>query len=242
MAARSKAARASEEEFHGFPPEFFTFYAGLEQDNSKDYWEAHKDIWEDAVQRPTQQLISELEGRWGPLRAFRPQQDVRFSKEKLPYKTWVGITTSSKAVGGVGYFARIESTGMRIAAGAMVMAPDQIERFRAAVLHDSYGAEFERIAKRLKSKSLPVCSGRAPELKRIPSAYDAEHPRAEYLRWKGAVVIREYDLASWMHTRHALNRVADVWSAAQPLTDWIERHVGQSEEPMRQRGGARKSA
>ena len=124
----------------------------------------------------------------------------------------------------------------------MVMASDQLDRFREAIVHDIYGPEFEKIAKKLAAQSLQVCSGRAPELKRYPPGYDETYPRSGYLRWKGAVVIREYGRAEWMHTREALDRIREVWQAAVPLKEWIDQHVGLSGKPQRPRGGIRKSA
>lgn len=222
--------------FKGFPPELFTFFEGLEQDNSKTYWEAHGDIWEKKIQRPVQEIIADLEPEFGPLRTFRPNRDVRFSKDKSPYKLWVGVTSTPMAVGGVGFFLRLEASGIRMAAGAMVMARDQLERFRAAIAHDVDGPQFEKLAKKLEAKSLPVTGGREPALMRTPRGYPPEHPRGEFLRWKGAVVIKEYERAKWMHTPKALDKVLEVWRGAKPLKEWIDAHVGPSQEPPRLRG------
>jgi uncharacterized protein (TIGR02453 family) len=150
--------------FRGFPPELFTFFEGLEQDNSKTYWDANKSIWETKIQAPTQELIAELEPEFGPLRSFRPNRDVRFSQDKSPYKTWAGVASSDRAVGGIGYFLRLEATGLRMAGGAMVMARDQLERFRTAIDHPVYGPEFETMVKKLDKKSLSVTGGKEPPL------------------------------------------------------------------------------
>lgn len=241
MTGQTKQRTENQGTFQGFPPEFFAFYEGLEKDNSKDYWNARKDDWEQYVREPTQQIMAELEPRFGQLRSFRPQQDTRFTADKSPYKLWTAVTSTPQAVGGVGYFVRIEASGLRAAAGAMVLASDQVDRFRTAVVNDMSGAEFTDIAAELAARDLPVSSGRAPELKRVPSGYPADHPRAEYLRWKGAVVIREYHRAGWMHTREALDRVREVWEAAEPLKQWIDRYVGASRKPTPQRGFPRRA-
>ncbi|MER7756975.1 DUF2461 family protein, partial [Kitasatospora sp. NPDC097643] len=120
-------------EFTGFPAELFTFLEGLEQDNSKAYWEAHRAVWEASVKDPVERLMADLAPEFGPLRTFRPNRDVRFSQDKTPYKTWVGVATSERAVGGIGAFLRVDADCLRLAGGAMALAPDQIKRFRAAV-------------------------------------------------------------------------------------------------------------
>src|SRR4029079_4536588 len=100
-----------------------------------------------------------LEEEFGPLRTFRPNRDVRFSHDKSPYKTWACVASSDRAVGGVGCFLRIEAAGLRMACGAMVMARDQIERFRSAIDNATSGAEFEDMVKTLDAKGLTVSGG-----------------------------------------------------------------------------------
>jgi len=223
-------------EFRGFPPEMFAFFEGLEQDNSKAYWEANKATWEAKVQAPTQAIVADLEEEFGPLRTFRPNRDVRFSPDKSPYKTWAGVASSDRAVGGIGCFLRIEAAGLRMACGAMVMARDQIERFRHAIDNANSGAAFEDMVKTLDAKGLTVSGGREPALTRVPPKFAKDHPRAEYLRWKGAIVIKEHERAKWMHTPKAMDRVLEVWRGAEPLKDWIDEHVGASHDPASRRG------
>jgi uncharacterized protein (TIGR02453 family) len=161
---------------------------------------------------------------------------VRFSKDKSPYKTWVGVTTSERSVGGIGCFLRLEASGMRLASGSMVMAPDQLERFRAAIDNAASGAEFEKICRQLAAHKLPVGPGRQPPLMRTPSGYPKDHPREEILRWKGAVVVKEHERAAWMHKPAAVEKIREVWAGAAPLTKWIDKYVGESTTPARGRG------
>ncbi|MCM2389874.1 DUF2461 domain-containing protein [Streptomyces albipurpureus] len=222
--------------FDGFPPQLFAFLEGLEKDNSKTYWEANRATWEEYVKGPVNQLMADLEEEFGPLRTFRPHRDVRFSKDKSPYKTWVGVTTSDRAVGGIGAFLRIESDDMRLAGGAMAFAPDQVKRFRSAVADGRSAHEFEDIRRQLADRQLPVGPGVQPVLKRTPADYPADHHRAEILRWKGAVVIKEYERAEWMHRPQAIDTVREVWNAIMPLKEWIDEYVGESQDPPRRRG------
>jgi len=118
----------------------------------------------------------------------------------------------------------------------MVMAPDQLERFRASIDNAAAGAEFEKICRRLAAADLPVGPGRQPPLMRTPAGYPKDHPREEILRWKGAVVVKEYERAAWMHKPAAVDRIREVWSGAAPLTKWIDKYVGESTVPARGRG------
>jgi uncharacterized protein (DUF2461 family) len=72
--------------FKGWPVEAVEFYEGLEADNTKTYWQEHKSVYERCVKVPTEELLSELAEAFGAGRVFRPYRDVRFSKDKTPYK------------------------------------------------------------------------------------------------------------------------------------------------------------
>ena len=111
--------------FKGWKVEALEFYEGLEVENTKPYWERHKDVYTDLVRAPMEALLAELEPDWGEGHVFRPYRDVRFSKDKSPYKTAIGAT-----VGGTGY-VQLNAAAWPPARGMWEMASDQLERFRA---------------------------------------------------------------------------------------------------------------
>lgn len=230
--------------FQGFYPEAFTFFAELEKDNSKTFWEAHKALWEKKVHQPMQDFMEAFEGEIPPLRMFRPNRDVRFSKDKSPYKLWIGATSEAKGVGGVGYYIRLGPTGLSVACGAYVMAKDQLERFRDAINHPLSGAQFEEMTQALAAVSLPVMSGGEAPLKTVPPGYPKDHPRAEFLRLKGVAVVKSFDKdEAWLFTPEAVEKVRAVWRGVEPLKDWLDSHVGPTQEPTeRARPKNRKAA
>src|SRR4051794_30489889 len=87
--------------FSGFPAAAATFYEGLAADNSRAYWQAHKDVYAAAVRGPMEDLAEELHA-FGPFHVFRPNRDVRFSKDKTPYKDHVAAYGERE--GGSGYY------------------------------------------------------------------------------------------------------------------------------------------
>src|SRR5215472_1279333 len=123
--------------FAGWPEEALDFYDGLEADNSKTYWLAHKHIYEGCVLKPMTELLAELGPAYGEGKIFRPYRDVRFSKDKTPYKTAIG------AVIGPGY-VQLSAQGLACGTGMHGMAADQLERYRKAVAAEPSGAELER--------------------------------------------------------------------------------------------------
>ena len=84
--------------FSGFPPAALSFYAELEDENSRDWWLAHKDVYERDVREPMLALLDGLEDEFGAAKLFRPNRDVRFSADKSPYKTHQGALVGAGTV------------------------------------------------------------------------------------------------------------------------------------------------
>src|SRR5829696_50162 len=140
--------------FRGWPPEALTFYEGLEVDNSKAYWTAHKAVYEEAVRGPMEALADEVADEVGPLHLFRPYRDVRFSKDKSPYKTAIGA--AGELEGGSVVYVQLSATGLFAASGHYQPARDQLERFRAAVADDRSGPELEACVASLRADGYEV--------------------------------------------------------------------------------------
>ena len=115
----------------GIPADAVAFYAELEANNTKDWWTANKERYEQSVREPFAALTDALADEFGEARIFRPYRDVRFSADKTPYKTEQGAIAS--APGGAGYYVRLGSDGLVTGGGYMHGMPDQVARYRAAL-------------------------------------------------------------------------------------------------------------
>ncbi|MBT5552498.1 MAG: DUF2461 family protein, partial [Ilumatobacter sp.] len=69
------------------------------------------------------------------------------------------------------------------------------------------------------------------QLKTAPRGYPKDHPRIELLRMKGCIAVKNFGAPKWIHGAGAAKRIRDVWVGAQPLTDWLDAHVGPSTLP-----------
>jgi uncharacterized protein (TIGR02453 family) len=213
--------------FGGWPAEAFEFYAGLEADNTRTYWQAHRDVYERAVRAPFAELSGTVAKRYGPLRMFRPNRDTRFSRDKTPYKTAAAAMTETD--GGSSFYLQISAEGLFVGCGMYHLVADQLERFRAAIDDARSGPQVMRITAALEAKQYDI--GASETLKTAPRGYAKDHPRIELLRKKGLVTSRSFLLAKWMHTPKALDRVTQVWDDAKPLHRWLDQHVGPSTLP-----------
>jgi len=212
--------------FTGFPADAVTFYEGLRADNSRTYWQANRAVYEQAVRGPMLALLEEL-AEYGPFQVFRPYRDVRFSKDKTPYKENIGAYGERE--GGAGYYVAFSDTGMYVGSGYYQMASDQLERFRQAVDAQHTGTEVAALVAALERSGFRA--GAIDELKTAPRGYAKDHPRIALLRRKGLMAGRDFPLSKWMHTRSVINRVREAWVAADGLNDWLDRHVGPSTLP-----------
>ncbi|MEI7547628.1 MAG: DUF2461 domain-containing protein [Actinomycetota bacterium] len=212
--------------FNGFPAEGFDFFERLTADNSRTFWQANKGVYEQSVKQPIADFVDAI-GDYGPLHLFRPYRDVRFAKDKTPYKENAGAYGESQ--GGTGYYIHLGASGIFTGAGYYNMAGDQLEQFRAALDADATGSELERLAGACEKKGLTL--GSMTALKTAPRGFPKDHPRIGFLRRKGLFAGKEWPLAKWMHTKQALTKIMAVWHDASELTGWLDAHVGPSTLP-----------
>lgn len=212
--------------FKGWPAAAMEFYVGLEADNSKAYWLAHKTIYEESVKAPFLELSEAVEREFGPLHVFRPYRDTRFATDKTPYKTTAAAVTESE--GGASYYVQISAEGLYVGSGYYHLMPDQLERYRAAVGDNRTGPKFATAVDALRKQKYNVDARES--LKRVPRGFDPEHPRGELLRNKGLHVGKQFPTARWLHSAAALDRILTTWRAAAPVNRWLDRHVGPSTE------------
>ena len=212
--------------FRGFPDEALAFFAGLEADNSKVYWQANKAAYDSAVRGPMDELLAELAPEFGESSVFRPHRDVRFSKDKSPYKTHIGAVVGR--TGASLRYVQLSADGLMAAAGLYAPAADQLARQRDAIADDRTGGELAALTERLAKDGYEVG---ADPLRTAPRGYPRDHPRIELLRLRHLVGVRRWEPARWLTTKAAKQRVADTWRELEPLCAWLEDHVGVSQLP-----------
>jgi uncharacterized protein (TIGR02453 family) len=207
--------------FHGWTDAILDFFEGLEADNSKSYWQAHKKIYDEQVRGPMQDLVAELADEFGEAKIFRPNRDIRFSSDKSPYKTQIGATLA-----GHGY-VQVSAGGLAVASGTYAFASDQLARYRRAAALDLTGEALARIAHDGQEAGLTITA--ASSLTTAPRGFPKDHPRIELLRMKGLVTWKQWPVEPWLATASAKDRVVEVLRASIPLVQWLQAHVGAPE-------------
>ncbi len=206
--------------FRGWPEEAQRFFIGLELDNTKRYFEANRKTYEEAVRGPMVALFESLEKDYGPGKVFRANRDIRFSKDKSPYKTNIAGHTGFEGTGG---YISFDARGLTVAAGRYELTPAQLTKYRKKVAAEATGAPLAAIVARLERAGYKLG---AEALKRVPAGFPQDHPRGRLLRHKNLYVYKDFGLQPWLGSPAARKHVVKVLTDAGPLSDWLQRNVG----------------
>lgn len=207
--------------FEGFPETALDFYDDLEVDNTKSFWKAHEDVYQTSVKAPMTALVTALEPDFGAAKVFRPFRDVRFAKDKTPYKTHQGAYV---AVGrACGWYVEIAARGVRTGAGFYDASSADLGRIRASIANELTGDRLQKILAKLVRAGFDVGGDR---LKTSPRGYDADHPRIDLLRHRTLTVTRDYGFEPIIHTPRFVDAVRADWKAARPLVEWVAERLG----------------
>src|SRR6266480_362345 len=218
------------------------FFRQLARHNEKSWFEAHRDEYETEIREPMRELIEDLDIRFAqfapeiggdPKRSmFRINRDIRFSKDKSPYKThaacWFHHLNAARTVGAeaeagsAGFYFHLEPGGRSMIGAGLWMPPrPQLNKLRQAIADDPGG--FEKMARSIPPRFDGLDDENA--LKRMPRGYAEDHPAAKWLRYQSFTFGRE------LSDRQVLGpglpgRLEAEFSAMMPLVRWLNAALG----------------
>lgn len=203
MAKKTETPAEFLPDFEGFGPAAFTFLEGLARNNDRAWFQAHRETYDNEVVFPLRCLVAEFaRARMGdalpvhgdPYKSpFRIHRDVRFSRNKSPYKTHAGaILSRSAGRGDQGVvYIHIAPGECRVSAGFWRPDPALLTAWRNRITEDP--AEFLDMIDNVTRNARPKPVFRAiSALKTMPRGFapHADAPYAEYLRWKSFLLGR----------------------------------------------------
>jgi len=202
------------------------FLTQLQANNNRDWFAVHKadyDVYvKDASVAFCRLMIDALDGLTGTAhqsKIFRIYRDVRFAKDKTPYKPYQHIlfaagdhrqTTSA-------WFFGLEPDRLTLGAGKFSFDGESLVRYREAVA-GKRGAELAQIVEGLQGQGARL---NEPQLKRVPSGYDKDHPRADLLRRKGLALWIDLDVSVASEGDLVATCLAE-FERLMPLVGWLE--------------------
>lgn len=227
-------------EFRGFRPRAFRFLRDLARNNRREWFEAHRDVFEAELQQPLLALLDEVDVELASLApeleasrkrsVFRIHRDIRFSKDKSPYKTHVAFWVGHRALGtgggvavhgGAGVYFHLEPRASIIAGGMWMPPAPALARIRTALVTDLAG--FEQALRRLR----PAFRGLTEEhlLQRPPRGYDSDHPAARWLRYRSFTASRPLSMVD-LQRADLPKRLARGYAPLVPLVRWLNSALG----------------
>jgi uncharacterized protein (TIGR02453 family) len=220
--------------FEGFPKEGITFLKQLKKNNNRPWFQAHKSEYEVFVKLPMQSLIAGLRSEFSrfapeievhPKRSiFRIYRDIRFSKNKAPYKTNVAAVFHPKGPWqhSAGYYLNIEPGEVFLGGGIYMPPSDQVRQIRRALVERS--EEFLAI---VTDRSFRRRFGdvEGDQLQRVPQGYPTDHPMAKWLKYKWI-----YAGVTWPQEKSFsaafVRQAANVLEAVTPLVRFLNSALG----------------
>ena len=222
--------------FKGFPPEGLTFLRRLKRNNNREWFQAHKDVYEEKLKAPMTELVLALGGAmqgFAPEMEAEPQKaiyriyrDIRFSSDKTPYKTHIAAIFAPRGMSkntSASLYFHVAPDEVVIAGG--IYMPDAAA-LRALRRH--IAAQWEELRDILEKRGFKRLFGglEGERLSRVPAGFSADHPAADLLRYKQLYVYAG-ESAEFARTARLFPRLVKVFAAAMPLVRYLNRGLRQ---------------
>jgi len=225
---------AQADEFKGFSRETIAFFRDLATNNNREWFAAQRRRYDEFVLRPAQAFVVAMGERLRRLAPgiiadprpngslFRIYRDTRFSPDKTPYKTHLGIYFWEGKGGRMecsGYYFHLEPPILMLGGGIYIFPRPLLERFRQAALDPEYGDDLAKIIGRILAR--PGFSLGDPHYKRLPPGTDPAHPNARLLLHNGLYAGWEAKIPDEFHSAALLDYCSDKFRPLQPLHRWL---------------------
>jgi len=207
----------------GIPAEAFEFYEHLDVDNSREFWIEHKSEYEQYVRDPLRELAESLEPDFGPAKLYRPYRDMRFSRDKTPYKDHQGCFFA--ADNGLGWYLQVSAHGLMVAGGWYSSSGPQVKRFREHITEAGAG-DIRAALKGLPKAGFTIDG---EQLKSRPRGIDADHPDLDLLRHRTLHATKTWEPEAWMGTKRLRTTVHKSLDKLRPMVVTLAQIVGPPE-------------
>ncbi len=229
--------------FAGFSPAAQRFFRSLERHNNKPWFEANRAVYETQVREPLRALVEDLDAVFGtiapeimgdPKRSlFRINRDIRFSKDKSPYKTnagcWFYHQNAGRGVGqeaddgGAGFYVHLDGKTAFVAGGIWMPSRQSLGKLRDRLADDA--RPFAKIVEAPAFRRRFGSFTSEAMLTRVPRGFAPDHPAAKWLRFQSFTASRSLPPADLL-TPKLVGKVARDFAALVPLVRWINESLG----------------
>ncbi|MBX2824397.1 MAG: DUF2461 domain-containing protein [Gammaproteobacteria bacterium] len=215
-----------------FSRKTITFLKDLSKNNNKEWFNQHKQRYEDEVRSPALAFIESMER---PMQKISPHfivsarktggslmrvhKDIRFSRDKTPYKTNIGIHFKherGKDVHAPGFYVHIEPGEVFLGVGIWRPESSTLRNVRMQI--DDHPAEWKKLSKKIQGTAGFTFGGES--LKRPPKGFAAEHPLIEDLKRKDFIAVKTLKVSDATAKTFSAD-VARLFKSGSPLVQFI---------------------
>jgi uncharacterized protein (TIGR02453 family) len=220
-----------------FPKKTAGFLNKLSKNNRREWFQANRELYDSDFLEPVIQFVIEMGDKLIDLdpeiaaipkidkSIFRLHRDVRFSKNKQPYKTNAGIyfwNSKAKKMESSGFYLHLEAKSFGAGVGIYLFPPHILKRYRKVVSNPARAGELHKVIKNLKKKGYSVLG---EHYKKIPKGYDGDFPHSEYLLYNG--------IHGWYEGRNykeisdgkAVSKIYKIFKDMSPLHNWLVKNL-----------------
>jgi uncharacterized protein (TIGR02453 family) len=220
--------------FDGFPRECLDFYAQLAQNNNKIWFQEHKKDYDNYVMEPARDFVLVMGER---LREFVPgihadprvnksifriNRDVRFTNDKSPYKTNLGMwfwEGEHPRMENSGFYFHLELPNLMIGTGIYLLPKNLLKAYRDAVVDPDFGATLVQAIKEVSANGPYQIGGK--HYKRVPRGYDKDHENAELLLYNGLYAGHESEVPEEFFSSKLVDYCMEKYTDTLPIHRWL---------------------
>ena len=217
-----------------FPNNTLSFLKKLSKNNNREWFEKNRELFNSSFLEPAVQFVAEMEEKLSSVRPsiiaipktdksiFRIHRDVRFSKDKQPYKTNMGLyfwEGKKKKMECSGFYFHLDNKSFGAGVGIYSFSKDMLADYRKLVYDPSNGKELTGIIKKiLKDKNFSL-GGK--NFKRVPKGFDPEYPYADLLLHNGLYFWYEGKNYNALSNGKAVKTIFNAFKKMMPLHEWL---------------------
>jgi uncharacterized protein (TIGR02453 family) len=220
--------------FSGFPKETLTFFRKLAQNNNKMWFDKNKEMYEREVLVPSRDFILAMGARLKKIAPgvqadprvnkslFRLNRDIRFSHDKTPYKTHLGIwfwEGSRPRMECSGFYFHLEPQRFMLGVGLYEFPKDMVESYRQSVVHPLHGPALTKVIAAIKRNKHYTIGGQ--HYKKIPQGYDPTHKNAEFLIYAGLYAGMDLPISEELFSEGLVDLCFEHYKRMLPLHLWL---------------------
>lgn len=224
--------------FQGFPKQLVKFFEDLKKNNNKEWFETQRQNYENHVKEPARAFVVEMGKRLRTIAPdinavpkvnqslFRINRDTRFSKDKSPYKTNLGIwfwEGRRKRMECSGFYFHFEEGKIMLGTGMRIFSPEYLKKYREAVVNKSNGPKLVEAVNKVSKQGYIIG---VKYYKRVPHNYDADHERAVFLMHNGLTAMVDEKVSKDFFSSSILDYAFSHFKNMSPIHQWLRTALG----------------